>query len=88
MNERNPALQELADEVSALSVQTGGSPRQNAIASQLMMLTQRMAKNANTMLAEAVIDPECRSCSARTPIRSATPCRVCSQAARRCASSA
>ena len=58
MNERNPALQELADEVSALSVQTGGSPRQNAIASQLMMLTQRMAKNANTMLAEAVIDPE------------------------------
>ncbi|HEU5178589.1 MAG TPA: methyl-accepting chemotaxis protein, partial [Burkholderiales bacterium] len=58
MNERNPALQELADEVSALSVQTGGSTRQNAIASQLMMLTQRMAKNANTMLAEAVIDPE------------------------------
>ena len=58
MNERNPALQELADEVSALSVQTGGSTRQNAIASQLMMLTQRMAKNANTMLAEAQIDPE------------------------------
>ena len=57
MNERNPALQELADEVSALSVQTGGSARQNAIAAQLMMLTQRMAKNANTMLAEAVIDP-------------------------------
>jgi twitching motility protein PilJ len=58
INERNPALQELADEVSALSVQTGGSARQNANAAQLMMLTQRMAKNANTMLAEAVIDPE------------------------------
>ena len=58
MNDRNPALQELADEVSALSVQSGGSARQNAIAAQLMMLTQRMAKNANTMLAEAVIDPE------------------------------
>jgi twitching motility protein PilJ len=58
MNERNPALQELADEVSALSVQTGGSARQNAIAAQLMMLVQRMAKNANTMLAEAQIDPE------------------------------
>src|SRR6185312_7901581 len=29
MNERNPALQELADEVAALSVQTGGSARQN-----------------------------------------------------------
>ena len=58
MNERNPALQELADEVAALSVQAGGSTRQNAIASQLMMLVQRMAKNANTMLAEAQIDPE------------------------------
>ena len=58
INERNPALQELADEIAALSVQTGGSARQNAYAAQLMMLTQRMAKNANAMLAEAVIDPE------------------------------
>ncbi|HSA90551.1 MAG TPA: type IV pili methyl-accepting chemotaxis transducer N-terminal domain-containing protein, partial [Burkholderiales bacterium] len=58
INERNPALQELADEIAALSVQTGGSARQNAHAAQLMMLAQRMAKNANTMLAEAVIDPE------------------------------
>jgi twitching motility protein PilJ len=58
INGNNPALQELADEVSALSAQTGGSARQNAIASQLMMMTQRMAKNANTMLAEAVVDPE------------------------------
>jgi len=58
MNERNPALQELADEVAALSVQSGGNARQNAIASQLMMLVQRMAKNANTMLAEAQVDPE------------------------------
>ena len=58
INLSNPALQELADEVAALSVQSGGSARQNAHAAQLMMLTQRMAKNANTMLAEAVIDPE------------------------------
>src|SRR6185503_2028271 len=57
INAANPALQELADEIAALSVQSGGSARQNAITSQLMMLTQRMAKNANTMLAEAVIDP-------------------------------
>jgi twitching motility protein PilJ len=58
INVNNPALQELADVVAALSVQTGGSARQNAITAQLMMLTQRMAKNANTMLAEAVLDPE------------------------------
>jgi twitching motility protein PilJ len=58
INVSNPALQELADEIAALSVQTGGSTRQNANTAQLMMLTQRMAKNANTMLAEAVVDPE------------------------------
>ena len=58
INVSNPALQELADEIAALSVQSGGSARQNAYAAQLMMLAQRMAKNANAMLAEAVIDPE------------------------------
>ncbi|HEV3008401.1 MAG TPA: methyl-accepting chemotaxis protein [Burkholderiales bacterium] len=58
INERNPVLQELADEVAALSVQSGGTARQNANAAQLMMLTQRMAKNANTMLAEDQVNPE------------------------------
>jgi twitching motility protein PilJ len=58
INEGNPALQELADEAAALSVQSGGSARQNAFTAQLMMLTQRIAKNANTMLAEAQVDPE------------------------------
>ena len=58
INTTNQSLQEITDEISAISVQTGGSARQNAIASQLMMLTQRMAKNANTMLAENVVDPE------------------------------
>jgi twitching motility protein PilJ len=58
INNTNSTLQEITDEIAAISVQTGGSARQNAIASQLMMLTQRMAKNANTMLAENVVDPE------------------------------
>ena len=58
INAKNPVLQELADEIAALSAQQGGSTRQNAITAQLMMLTQRMAKNANTMLAEDVVDPE------------------------------
>jgi twitching motility protein PilJ len=58
INANNPAMQELTDEIAALSVQTRGSDRQNAITAQLMMLTQRMAKNANTMLAENVVDPE------------------------------
>ena len=58
INDNNPALLEIADEVAALSVQSGATSRQNAIAAQLVMLTQRMAKNANAMLAGDVIDPE------------------------------
>jgi twitching motility protein PilJ len=58
INSTNQSLQEITDEIAAISVQGGGSARQNAIASQLNMLTQRMAKNANTMLAEDVVNPE------------------------------
>jgi twitching motility protein PilJ len=58
INASNPTLLELADEIAAMSVQAGGSARQNAITSQLVMLTQRMAKNANTMLASDIVDPE------------------------------
>jgi twitching motility protein PilJ len=58
INASNPTLLELADEISAMSVQAGGSLRQNAITAQLVMLTQRMAKNANTMLAGDIVDPE------------------------------
>jgi twitching motility protein PilJ len=58
INTNNPALLELADEIAALSVQSGGSIRQNALAAQLVMLTQRMAKNANTILAGDIVDPE------------------------------
>jgi twitching motility protein PilJ len=58
INANNPQLLELADEIAALSVQAGGTVRQNAVTSQLVMLTQRMAKNANTMLAGDVVDPE------------------------------
>ena len=58
INANNPTLLEQADEIAALSVQSGGSTRQNALVAQLVMLTQRMAKNANTMLAGDIVDPE------------------------------
>ena len=58
INANNPTLLVLADEVAALSVQSGGSARQNAITGLLVMLTQRMAKNANTILASDIVDPE------------------------------
>jgi twitching motility protein PilJ len=58
INANNPTLLELTDEIAALSVQAGGSTRQNAVTAQLVMLTQRMAKNANIMLTGDVVDPE------------------------------
>lgn len=58
INTNNPALLDLTDEIAALSVQSGGSTRQNALTAQLVMLTQRMAKNANTILAGDIVDPE------------------------------
>jgi len=58
INDNNPQLLDLADEIAALSVQQGAGVRQNAITAQLVMLTQRMAKNANAMLAGDVVDPE------------------------------
>src|SRR5919198_6382138 len=42
INDNNPALLELADEVSALSVQAGGRGRQKAVTPPLLLLTQRM----------------------------------------------
>src|SRR5688572_33431662 len=45
INDGSSSLQELTAEISALSVQGGGSQRQNAVTAELMMLVQRMAKN-------------------------------------------
>ena len=58
INDNNPALLDLAEEIAALSLQSGASARLSAAAGQLVMLTQRIAKNANTMLAGDVVDPE------------------------------
>lgn len=50
LNQRTPVLLELAEQVSTLSAQHGGSPREIAAAGQLVMLTQRMGKSANEFL--------------------------------------
>lgn len=58
INLKNPKLLELAEEVSALKLQTGASSREITAANQLVMLTQRLAKNANALLVADAIDPE------------------------------
>jgi twitching motility protein PilJ len=58
INSNNPVLLDLAEQVSALKLQGQSGSREISLAGQLVMLTQRMAKNANALLASDVIDPE------------------------------
>jgi twitching motility protein PilJ len=58
INADNPTLLDLAEQVAALKLQTQSSSREISLSGQLVMLTQRMAKNANTLLASEVVDPE------------------------------
>jgi len=58
INANNPQLLELAEQVAALKLSSGANAREVAASAQLVMLTQRMAKNANGLLAGDAIDPE------------------------------
>ncbi len=58
INTNNPQLLELAEQVSALKQQAGANARELTASGQLVMLTQRMAKNANALVAGESIDPE------------------------------
>ncbi len=50
LNKISPVLLELAEQIATLNAQNGASPREIAAAGQLVMLTQRMGKNANEFL--------------------------------------
>jgi len=58
VNGSNPLLLDLAEQVQALKLEARAAPRELSAAAQLVMLTQRMAKNANALLAGETIDPE------------------------------
>ncbi len=58
INNNNPMLLDLAEAVQALKLQTNASSREISQIGQMVMLTQRMAKNANTLLGSDIIDPE------------------------------
>jgi len=58
VNSANPQLLDLAEQVQALKLQSGAATRETAAAGHLVMLTQRMAKNANALLVGETIDPE------------------------------
>jgi twitching motility protein PilJ len=58
INQGNPVLLELTEQGATLLQQAGASTRDLGFANQLVMLTQRIAKNANTLTAGDEIDPE------------------------------
>ena len=51
-------LLDLAEQIQALKLQSQAPAREVSLSGQLVMLTQRLAKNANAMLGADVIDPE------------------------------
>ena len=58
INNNNPALLDIAEQVQALKVQTGAPPKELATVGQLVVLTQRMAKSANALLGGDDIDAD------------------------------
>ncbi|MBL8374188.1 methyl-accepting chemotaxis protein [Accumulibacter sp.] len=58
INDKNPQLLDLSEHVAALKLQSSASVREIAAANLLVMLTQRIAKNASALLLGDAIDPE------------------------------
>jgi twitching motility protein PilJ len=58
INDKNPQLLDLSEQVAALKLQSSAGVREIAAANQLVMLTQRIAKNASALLLGDAIDPE------------------------------
>ena len=58
VNDDNPILLDLTEQVAALKLQTSAPTREISAASQLTMLTQRIARNANQMLSGDALNPE------------------------------
>ncbi len=57
IDSKNPALLELAESVAAAKLQ-GGAAREIGAANHLVVLTQRIAKNASALLVGGEIDPQ------------------------------
>ncbi|MGH8726568.1 MAG: methyl-accepting chemotaxis protein [Burkholderiales bacterium] len=58
INDSNSTLLETTEAIVSIMAQSGAGNRELLVANQQVMLTQRMAKNANALLSGEVIDPE------------------------------
>ena len=57
LNDANPALLETTEQIAALKLQSGAAAREISASTQLVMLTQRLAKNANELITGEAVDP-------------------------------
>ena len=58
LNTMSPILLELTEQISMLKAQAGATPREISAAGQLVMLTQRLGRNANEFLTSEGVNPE------------------------------
>ncbi len=58
MNAQGPALLKLTEEIAALKLVHGGSPRELAALGQLMMLTQRLSRSASEFLTSGSVSAD------------------------------
>ncbi|MEN3111237.1 methyl-accepting chemotaxis protein [Uliginosibacterium paludis] len=58
INNNNAQLLDFAEQVARLKLESRGSARDIETSNQIVMLSQRMAKNANALLAADTVDPE------------------------------
>jgi twitching motility protein PilJ len=58
LNALSPTLLELTEQIAALKVQAGATPREISAAGQMVMLTQRLSRNANEFLTAQGVDAE------------------------------
>jgi len=58
IDDKNAVMLELTEQVAALKLRVGAGTRDIAAANQLVMLTQRIAKNASALLVGSEINPE------------------------------
>jgi twitching motility protein PilJ len=71
INQGNNAILEMSQQAAQQIGQAAGTARELDYAHQLAVLSQRIAKNANALAGATRSIPKWRSCSARTPARSA-----------------
>lgn len=58
IDNKNSNMLELTEQIATLKLQSGATAREIAAANQLVMLTQRIAKNASALLVGSEINPE------------------------------